>query len=177
MPDEVGEVERARVRVAFGEAARSNVATGLPVLDHVLRLLAQYGGLDIQLHVRPDAADAEVAAAGRALGEELHGALHAEEARGHGSAALPQDEALAHVVLEASERPLVAANVDLSDARVAGLQTDLVSNFLREFAEGASVTLHVRLVVGDDPQHVLAAIFKALGTAIAVACRPRWGKE
>ncbi len=67
-------------------------------------------------------------------------------------------------------------NVDLSEARVGGLRTDLVSSFLRELAEGAGITLHVRLIGGDDPQHVLEAIFKALGVAVAQACRPRPGK-
>src|SRR5439155_1734370 len=33
--------------------------------------------------------------------------------------------------------------------------------------------LHVRLVEGRDTQHVLEAIFKALGVALAQACRPR----
>lgn len=177
MPEEVSELGRARVRVSVGGSGESNVSTGLPVLDHLLGLVAAYAQLDLALQVPPGAADEEVAAAGRALGEELRGSVHAEDVRGHGSATIPQDEALAHVALEASGRPLVVANVDLSDAKVAGLQTDLVSNFLRELAEGAGVTLHVRLIDGDDPQHVLEAIFKALGVAVAQACRPRGGME
>jgi imidazoleglycerol-phosphate dehydratase len=55
--------------------------------------------------------------------------------------------------------------------------TDVVAAFLHEFVEGASVTLHVRLVDGSDTQHVLEAIFKALGVALAQACRPRRRKE
>ena len=46
-----------------------------------------------------------------------------------------------------------------------------------ELAEGAGLTLHVRLVEGRDPQHVLEAIFKALGTALSQACALRAGKE
>ena len=34
------------------------------------------------------------------------------------------------------------------------------------------LTLHVRLIEGEDTQHVLEAIFKALGVALAQACRP-----
>jgi imidazoleglycerol-phosphate dehydratase len=177
MGEDVTAVGRTRVRVTHDGSGASAVSTGLPVLDHLLGLLAAYGALDVTLEVASGAADEEVAAAGKALGEELRAALHDEEVRGHGSAALPADEALAHVSLEASGRPLVVANVDLSDARVGGLRTDLVSNFLRELSEGAGVTLHVRLIGGDDPQHVLEAIFKALGVAIAQACRPRRGKE
>ncbi len=114
-----------------------------------------------------------MAAAGRALGEALAEPLRREGVRGHGSAALPADEALAHVALEASGRPLVVSNADLSDARVAGLASDLVADFLRELAEGAGLTLHVRLIEGSEAEHVLEAIFKALGVALAQACRPR----
>jgi imidazoleglycerol-phosphate dehydratase len=177
MSEEVGQIERARVRVTLDGSGQSNVATGLPVLDHLLGLMAAYGALHVELQVAPGAADAEVASAGKALGEELRGPIHATDARGHGSAAIPADEALAHVALDASGRPLVVMNVDLSEARVGGLRTDLVSSFLRELAEGAGITLHVRLIGGDDPQHVLEAIFKALGVAVAQTCRPRRGKE
>ncbi|HYZ20233.1 MAG TPA: hypothetical protein VE615_11855 [Gaiellaceae bacterium] len=177
MRDDVGQVERVRTRVALGGTGEGNVATGLPILDHLLGLFARYGSLDLTLQVAPGGADAEVAAAAKALGDELRPLLHDKAVRGHGSAALPADEALAHVTLEASGRPLVVANVDLSEARVGGLGTDLVTRFLHELAHGAGVTLHVRLIEGDDPQHVLEAIFKALGVAVAQACRPRGGKE
>jgi imidazoleglycerol-phosphate dehydratase len=55
--------------------------------------------------------------------------------------------------------------------------TDVVASFLQEFAEGASLTLHVRLIDGSDAHHVLEAIFKALGVALAQACRPRREQE
>src|SRR5437667_54842 len=112
-----------------------------------------------------------------ALGEALRGPISADEVRGHGSAVAAADEALAHVTLEASGRPLVVSNADLSEARVGGLGTDLVASFLHELAEGGGLTLHVRLIDGDDPQYVLEAIFKALGIALAQAGRPRKRKE
>jgi imidazoleglycerol-phosphate dehydratase len=101
MAEKVGEIGRARVAVTLEGSGESNVTTGLPVLDHLLGLLAAYGALDITLRVAPGGADAEVASAGKALGAELRGALHASQVRGHGSAAVPADEALAHVALEA----------------------------------------------------------------------------
>jgi imidazoleglycerol-phosphate dehydratase len=147
------------------------------VLDHLLALLAEYASFDLALEIAPGEAEAEVAAAGRALGQALRDALRTDGNRGHGSAALPADEALAHVVVEASGRPLVVSNVDLSDAQVAGLASDIVATFLRELAEGAGLTLHVRLIEGADPEHVLEAIFKALGVSLAQSCRPRRRKE
>ena len=106
------------------------------------------------------------------MGKALSTHLRAPGVRGYGSGVLPVDEALAHVVVEVTGRPLLASNVDLSDTRVGGLETDLVTEFLRRFAEGAGLNLHVRLIAGDDAQHVLEAMFKALGVALAAACRP-----
>jgi imidazoleglycerol-phosphate dehydratase len=172
-----GEEGRLQARVDVHGSGRATVDTGIPVLDHLLSLLADHAGFDLVLEVAPEEPDAEVAAAGRALGQALAGALRDEGSRGYGSAFLPADEALAHVALEVSDRPLVVSNVDLSDMGVGGLATDLAARFLDELAAGAGLTLHVRLVEGRDTQHVLDAIFKALGVALALSCRARFGKE
>ena len=82
------------------------------------------------------------------------------------------DASTGAVALEASDRPLVVSNVDLTDQRVGGLGTDLVARFLDALAHGAHLNLHVRLLEGRDPEHVLDAIFKALGAALGLACRP-----
>ena len=162
-----------QARVSLGGAGRVSVSTGVAVLDHLLELMAAHAGFDLQLEVAPGGPDAEADTAGRALGEALRDVLRAEGATGYGSASLPADEALAHVALEASGRPLLVSNVDLSDAHVAGLDRDLVSSFLRELSDAAGLTLHVRLLHGEDARHVLEAIFKALGGALAAAGAPR----
>ena len=168
---------RSAVRVVVDGEGSANVSTGLPVLDHLLGLLAEHANFDLTLEVEPGGIETEVAAAGRALGQQLYEPLRADGARGHGSAVVPADEALAHVALEASGRPLLVSNVDLSQARIAGLAGDLAARFLEELAQTAGLTLHVRLVEGKDTQHVLEAIFKALGVALAQACRPRRRKD
>lgn len=163
---------RARVRVEWAGPGETLVQTGMPVLDHALQLLARHAGLQLEIDVAADAAPDEIVRVGRALGDELAPALRAPGARGYGSGSVPADEALAHVALEASGRPLLVSNVDLSRAHVAGLATDLVSGFLRELAEGGGLTLHVRLIGGEETQHVLDAIFKSLGVAVGQACAP-----
>lgn len=160
-------------RVTLPGRGETNVATGLPVLDHLLALAAAYGGFDLAVEVAPAEAGAEVAAAGRELGVAVAGLLGGGGALGHGSATAAADEALAAVVVEASGRPLVVSNVDLSGERVGGLGSDLAAGFLEALAEAGGLTLHVRLVEGRDPQHVLESIFKALGAALGEAARSR----
>jgi imidazoleglycerol-phosphate dehydratase len=158
-------VSGARVALGRGEA---NVATGVPVLDHLLGELARSGPFDLALEVDPDDPEAEVDAAGSALGQAL-ASLLPEGA--HGAGTMPADEALAMVVLERSGRPLVASNADLTG--VGGLGSDLAARFLRCLSDAAGLTLHVRLMEGEDTDHVLEAIFKALGVALARAAAGR----
>jgi imidazoleglycerol-phosphate dehydratase len=168
---------RASARVNVTGRGETNVATGVPILDHLLSVLATSASFDLALEVEPGDAEVEISAAARSLGEALAEPLRAPGARGHGSAVLPVEEALAHVTLEATTRPLLVSKVDLSQARIAGLAGDLAARFLEELTQTAGLTLHVRLVEGSDSQHVLEAIFKALGVALAQALRPRRREE
>jgi imidazoleglycerol-phosphate dehydratase len=162
---------RSGIRVELRGRGAATVETGLPVLDRLLERLAEYAGFDVTLEVEPGTAEAEVSEAGRALGRALAGPLR--DGRGYGSAMMTSSEALASVALERADAPLLVSNVDLTDARIGGLGTDVARRFLDRFTEGAGVTLHVRLLNGTDTQHVLEAIFKALGVALAVACEPK----
>ena len=158
------------VRVALAAEGAANVTTGVTVLDHLVGELARSGRLDISLEVAPERADQAVSAAGRALGGALADRL--ADGAGHGWALVPSEEALAAATLEGSDRPMLVSNVDFSEERVGGLGNDVASQFLRELVEGAHLNLHVRLLEGRDPQHVLVAIFKAVGAALGQACRP-----
>jgi imidazoleglycerol phosphate dehydratase HisB len=157
----------ARVDLAGGD---TRVATGVVVLDHLLEELGRAAGFGLQLEIAPDDPETEVGQAGTALGEALLPLLEDDDA-GRGFAFASADEALAVVVVEASGRPLVVSNVDLTATRAGGLRADLAATFLDELAESAGLTIHVRLLEGEDSQHVLSAIFKALGIALAQATK------
>jgi imidazoleglycerol-phosphate dehydratase len=162
---------RSGIRVEIRGTGVATIDTGLPVFDRLLERLVEVARFDVTLEVEPDGAEAEVAEAGSAFGRALAGPLR--EGRGYGSAMMTSSEALANVVLEASDTPLLVSNVDLTEARIGGLGTDVARRFLERLAEGAGLTLHVRLLNGKDTQHVLEAIFKALGAALSQACEQR----
>jgi imidazoleglycerol-phosphate dehydratase len=154
--------------VALAAQGTANVATGLPVLDHLVGELARAGRFRIALEAAPDSTEESASAAAAALGTELRDRLRA----GAGWAVMPAAEALATAALEVDDEPRLVTNADFSDSRVGGISNDVASRFLAELARAAGVNLHVRVLEGDDPQHVLAAIFKAVGAALGQACRP-----
>jgi imidazoleglycerol-phosphate dehydratase len=155
----------AAARIALGEGETS-VATGVAVLDHLLLELARAGGFELRLEIAPDEPEAEVDAAGATFGEAIRPLLGQR-----GVGIVSAHEALAMVVVEVSGQPLVASNADLTSTKAGGLRTDLAAAFLNGLAEAAGLTIHVRLFEGQDSQHVLEAIFRALGVALAEATR------
>jgi len=154
-------VSGARLAPGSGQA---NVATGVPLLDHLLTELATAGRFDLTLEIEPDEPVAEVDAAGAAIGRALAQLLRAGA---HGTGVMLSAEALAMVAVEVSGTVLVASNADLTGA--GGLGTDIAARFLGSLADAAALTLHVRLIEGENTDHVLEAIFKALGVALADA--------
>jgi imidazoleglycerol-phosphate dehydratase len=166
----MSEQAAAGVRVNVYGHGETTVETGLPVLNRLIARLAETARFDLVLDIEPGDTQAEVEAAAAALGHALAGPLRTGSARGHGSGAMTSAEALAHVVLEASDEPLFVTNVDLTQARIGGLGTDVARRFLEVLAQNAGLVLHVRLLNGTDTDHVLEAIFKGLGAALAEAC-------
>jgi imidazoleglycerol-phosphate dehydratase len=142
----------------------------VPELDRLVELTARAGRFSLTLEVAGGTPEAEVDAAGAELGHALRKPLRAARAHGHGFGMMPAQEALATVVVEVSEEPLVVANVDLAESHLGGLEADMSRRFLDALAQTAGLTIHVRLVEGEETQHVADAIFKALGVALADAC-------
>ena len=153
------------VRVELAREGSANVGTGLPVLDHLIGELATAARFKLSLEVAPESADEAVAAAGRALGEALGDRIGANA--GGGWALVPAAEALASAALERDEEPRLVTNVDFSGQRVGGLATDVAARFLEALALAAGLNLHVRLVEGTDPQHVLSLQISLIGPAYA----------
>lgn len=163
---------RSGARVSLAREGAANVETGLPVLDHLVAELARAGRFRVAVEAAPDSTGEAVAAAAGALGTALAERLTAPGAAAVGWATVPADEALASAALERADEPRFVTNVDFSDIRVGGVSDDVASQFLGGLAHAAGVNLHVRVLEGDDPQHVLAAVFKAVGAALGQACRP-----
>ena len=150
-----------------------DVDTGVGFFDHMLSHIAAHGLIDLTIHAKGDLhvdAHHTVEDVGIALGQALKQALG--DRKGivrYGHSVLPMDEALALVALDFSNRGLFCEDMAFSAQHVGGFDTELVSEFLRAFAHNAGMTLHVRLICGENTHHQIEAVFKALGRALRQA--------
>ena len=152
----VRETRETRVRVELTRGSGTATAdTGRPFLDHMLVTLARYSGLDLDVSARGDLPHHLIEDVAIALGSALAG-LEASTCARYGSRVVPMDDALVHVALDVGGRPYYRGP----------LPSSYYDHWMRSFADHARITLHVRVLRGQDRHHVIEAAFKALGLAL-----------
>ncbi|MBN1639879.1 MAG: imidazoleglycerol-phosphate dehydratase HisB [Anaerolineae bacterium] len=167
------------VEIDLDGTGRWEIVTGVGFFDHMLSHVAAHGLVDLSVHATGDlGVDAHhtVEDTGIALGQALRQALG--DRRGiarYGQSLLPMDDALALVALDFSNRGLFVGDLAFSAHQVGGFDVELVSEFLRALAHHGGLTLHARLLCGENTHHQIEAVFKALGRALrqAVTLDPR----
>lgn len=148
----------------------SQVDTGISFMDHMLSLLAARGFMDIELSARGDTEVDDhhtVEDLGICIGLALKEALGEKKGiKRYGEATLPMDEALARVVIDISNRPVLSYRVSLKTQRTGTFDTGLIKEFFRALVINAGITIHIDLLAGEEPHHISEAIFKAFGRAL-----------
>ena len=189
---------RVQVRLNLDGAGRSQVRTGIPFFDHMLTLVAKHAVIDLTLACRGDLevdAHHSVEDCGIAMGQTVLRALG--EKRGirrygtgfdprnpwSGEAYVPMDECLARCVLDFCGRPcLVWRGLDTLAYRTltraergqdmsCAFRFGLAKEFFQGFANEARCALHLERLYGEEPHHVVEALFKAFGKALDAACQ------
>ena len=153
-----------------GEGTRE---TGVGFFDHLLDALARYGRIDLDVRVQGDLETGPhhtVEDTGIALGEAIDEALGDRSGiRRFGEATVPMDEARAACAIDVSGRPYTAFEGELPEARVADFDTDLAEEFIRAVANGAKLTVHLRIEAGANAHHMVEAAVKAFSRALRAA--------
>lgn len=166
-----------QVDLKLDGSGESTVDTGIGFFDHLLTLFARHGLFDLTVKCRGDLAvdgHHSVEDVGIALGEAVRRALgdKAGIAR-YASFHVPMDEALAFVAVDISGRPFLAYDGGHMAPQIGAYDTELTEEFLRAFAFHAGITLHVKVLYGNNSHHKVEAMFKALGHALDEAVRVR----
>ncbi len=157
-------------------SGRSDIATGVPFLDHMLDQVARHGMLDLEIRAKGDLhvdAHHTVEDIGITLGQAVARAAGDKKGiRRYGHAYVPLDEALSRVVIDFSGRPGLEYNVKFTRALIGDFDVDLVHEFFQGFANHAQVTLHVDNLRGDNAHHQCETMFKAFARALRMALEP-----
>jgi imidazoleglycerol-phosphate dehydratase len=164
------------VEVTLDGTGTAAADTGLPFFDHMLRQLGTHAGFDLTVTAKGDLevdGHHTVEDVGLATGRALLEALGDKRGiRRFGSVRVPIDEALVECALDLSGRPFVVHEVDVPAETIGTYDTGLTEDFVRALASAALMTIHVRLVSGRSPHHVVEAEFKAIARALGDACAP-----
>lgn len=177
---------------------KASVKTGVPFLDHMLTLVARHAVVDLKLRCKGDLevdAHHTVEDCGIALGQAFAAALG--DKRGirrygagfhpknpfTGEAYLPMDECLTRCVIDFSGRPYLVwrGMDDYSQKKIStaertqdmssAFRFGLAREFFQGFANEARCNLHLELLYGGEPHHVVEGLFKAFAKAVDFACQ------
>lgn len=177
---------------------KSAIRTGVPFFDHMLTLFAKHAVMDLKLRCKGDLevdAHHTVEDCGIALGQAFVQALGDKKGiRRYGTgfdpknpltgeAYVPMDECLARCVIDFSGRPYLVwrGMDDLSQKKISkaertqdmssAFRFGLAREFFQAFTNEARCNLHLELLYGGEPHHVVEGLFKAFAKATDFACQ------
>ena len=167
---------KVKIRLDLDGRGLSEIQTGIPFMDHMLTLMAAHGFLDLSVTAKGDTEIDDhhtVEDLGICFGQAVRKALgEGQGIRRYGQCTVPMDETLSRVVIDVSNRPLLAYRVSLKESKAGHFDVNLVREFFRAFVHHAGVTMHIDLLSGEDPHHIAESIFKAFGRALDEAVGP-----
>ena len=161
------------VQLVIDGSGEYEISTGIAFFDHMLESFTRHGAFDLRLTAKGDLevdTHHTIEDVGITLGQAFREALgSAAGIRRYGSIALPMAESKVEVALDISNRPYLVYRVDLANDRIGSFDVSLTEDFLYAFSQNAGIDLHVELVYGKNPHHVVEAIFKGLARALRTA--------
>lgn len=154
----------------------ADVETGVGFFDHMLCALARHSMIDLTLRVKGDTCVDDhhtVEDTGIVMGQALREALGDKRGiRRFGSVMVALDEALVMAAVDISGRGELFWDVAIGPDKVGTFDTELGHEFFAGLARDAGITLHLRLVCGENAHHILEATFKAFARALREAVEP-----
>lgn len=185
------------LRLNVDGEGKSSIRTGIAFFDHMLTLFAKHAVVDLNLRCQGDlAVDAHhtVEDCGIALGQAFAQALGDKKGiRRYGAgfdprnplwgeAHVPMDETLARCVVDFSGRPMLVwrglealqfkklSRAERTQDMSSAFRFGLAREFFQGFTNEARCNLHLELLYGSEPHHVVEALFKAFARAVDAAC-------
>jgi imidazoleglycerol-phosphate dehydratase len=157
----------------YGTKGKFTGTSGVGFFDHMLNSFAVHGGFDISLECKGDLqvdCHHTVEDVGIALGLAFRKA--AGDMRGikrFADILLPMDEALCMCAVDWSGRAYVVFDADFKAGLIGDYDSQMTVEFLRAFAFNAGITLHAKVLYGDNDHHKTEAVYKAVAKCTGMA--------
>ena len=155
------------------------ISTGIGFFDHMLEALAVHAGFGLTLKAEGDLhvdGHHTVEDTGIVLGKALAEALGDKGGiRRYGSFLIPMDESLALASVDVSGRPFLVFDARFPEERIGDYDSCLTGEFFRALAQNAGITLHLKMLYGQNSHHMAEALYKAAAHALKEAVTPAEG--
>jgi imidazoleglycerol-phosphate dehydratase len=161
------------VTVSLDGTGKSEIATGVGFLDHMLDQLARHSLVDLSVKARGDLHIDQhhtTEDVGIVIGQAVKKALG--DMRGitrYSDVHLPMDETLTRCAIDISGRPHLVWRVAFTTPKIGEFDTELVREFFQAFAQHSGITLHIENLYGENSHHIAETCFKALARALRAA--------
>ncbi len=168
------------LRLDLDGSGVSHVRTGVRFYDHMLESLSKHSLIDLHVEASGDVdvdAHHTVEDVAIVLGDAIAVALGDKRGiRRFGDAVVPLDEALVQAVVDVSGRPYAVHSGEPPGQEYAVIGGQYAGSMTRHvfetLAHHAGLALHVRVLGGRDPHHLVEAQFKAVARALRAAVEP-----
>ncbi len=157
------------VALTLSGRGKSNIATGVGFLDHMLESFSKHSLIDLNITCKGDTHIDDhhsVEDIGIVIGSLLAEALYPiKEMERFGSANIVMDEACVSCDLDLSNRPFLVFELSPT-GKVGNFDTELVEEFFRAFVLNACISAHIVEIRGKNKHHIIEAAFKSLAVAL-----------
>ncbi len=168
-----------RLKLTLDGQGISRIQTPIPFLNHMLELMSHHGSFDLDLKAQGDIEVGfhhTVEDIGICLGDAFKKCWgDFKGIKRYGSSLLPMDESLVMTVLDVSQRPHLSYGWKPRKVRLEGFDTALIKEFFQALVNHAGLTLHLRVLEGENIHHIIEALFKSFGRAVAEASQIQAG--
>lgn len=152
---------------------KSDIATGVGFLDHMLELFARHGVFDLTVQANGDLHVDQhhtVEDTGICLGMAFREALGDKAGiRRYGHFTLPMEETLVTTAVDLSGRYYMVFGAEFPSQKIGDFDSELVEDFWQAFAANTLCNLHVVLHYGRNSHHISEAVFKGLARSLRIA--------
>ncbi|MGP2495818.1 imidazoleglycerol-phosphate dehydratase HisB [Schaalia turicensis] len=159
---------------------KNDISTSVPFYDHMLTALSKHSLIDLTVKATGDIdidVHHTVEDTAICLGLALKEALGDKRGiRRFGDATIPLDEALAHAVVDVAGRPYIVHTGEPAGQEyhlIGGHYTGSMTRHVFEsLTFNSGICLHMNVLAGRDPHHIVEAQFKALARALRAGVEP-----